>query len=289
MTILDINGCTENMTSVPNTPRSTTPKVALFVTCLVNQFRPNVGFSAITLLEQAGCDVIVPTAQTCCGQPGYNNGLREAAQETAKSTIKLLEPYDYVVIPSGSCTGMLSKHYPQLLSHDKAWKKRADKLSNKTWELCQFLVECLDVTLPTHSELEGKTISYQDSCSCKRELKNTSAPRQLINQLCTGSNLAELSDPESCCGFGGTFSVKYPDISTRLVSDKTQDIQDSGADMLVSADLGCLMNIAGYVSRMKTAPVEVRHIAEILANNLNTPSMTSGTQDNSSPSGSTQW
>jgi len=274
------------MTSVPNTPRSTAPKVALFVTCLVNQFRPNVGFSAITLLEHAGCDVIVPKAQTCCGQPGYNNGLRNAAIETAKSTIKLLEPYDYVVLPSGSCTGMLSKHYPTLLSNDIAWKKRADSLSNKTWELCQFLVECLDVKLPTHSKLEGKTISYQDSCSCKRELKNTSAPRQLINQLCNGSNLVELKDPESCCGFGGTFSVKFPDISERLVSDKVQDIKATGADILVSADLGCLINIAGYTSRTESRPLEVRHIAEILANNLGTPSMTSRTQNNGSVSGS---
>ena len=274
------------MTSVSNTPRSTTPKVALFVTCLVNQFRPNVGFSAVTLLEQAGCDVVVPKMQTCCGQPGYNNGLRKAAIETAKSTIKLLEPYDYVVLPSGSCTGMLSKHYPILLSDDIAWKKRADKLSNKTWELCQFLVECLDVKLPAHSTLDGKTISYQDSCSCKRELKNTSAPRQLINQLCTGSNLVELKDPESCCGFGGTFSVKYPDISERLVSDKTLDIKATGADILVSADLGCLINIAGYTSRTETMPLEVRHIAEILANNLETPSMTSGTQGNDNALGS---
>ncbi len=277
------------MTSVPHTPHLPPPKVALFVTCLVNQFRPNVGFAAITLLEQAGCDVIVPETQTCCGQPGYNNGLRNAAKETAKSTIKLLEPYDYVVLPSGSCTGMLSKHYPALLADDIAWKKRADNLSNKTWELCQFLVECLDADLPTHSRLEGKKISYQDSCSCKRELKNTSAPRQLINQLCVGGNLVELSDPESCCGFGGTFSVKYPDISKRLVDDKTQDIKASGADILVSADLGCLMNIAGYASRIESAPIEIRHIAEILANNLDTPSMAFRPQSNRGVSGSKKW
>ncbi len=274
------------MASVPNTSQSTTPKVALFVTCLVNQFRPNAGFAAISLLEQAGCDVIVPKAQTCCGQPGYNNGLRNTAKETAKSTIKLLEPYDYVVLPSGSCTGMLSKHYPSLLSDDKAWKRRADNLSNKTWELCQFLVECLDAELPSHSGLEGKAISYQDSCSCKRELKNTSAPRQLINQLCTGSSVVELNDPESCCGFGGTFSVKYPDISKRLVSDKTQDIKATGADILVSADLGCLINIAGYTSRTETTPIEIRHIAEILANKLDVPSMASCSLEDSDVSGS---
>ncbi|MBV1921236.1 MAG: (Fe-S)-binding protein [Pseudomonadales bacterium] len=273
------------MTLASSTPPTAPPKVALFVTCLVNQFRPSVGFAAISLLEQASCDVIVPKTQTCCGQPGYNNGLRNAARETAKSTIKLLEPYDYVVLPSGSCTGMLSKHYPQLLSDDIAWKKRADSLSNKTWELCQFLVERLDAKLPSHSHLEGKTISYQDSCSCKRELKNTTAPRQLIKQLCVGSSLVELNDPESCCGFGGTFSVKYPDISERLVSDKIQDIKSTGADIVVSADLGCLMNIAGYAARTEIPPIEVRHIAEILANNLDAPSMTSCTQNNSS----TKW
>ncbi|OUR91259.1 hypothetical protein A9Q81_17905 [Gammaproteobacteria bacterium 42_54_T18] len=274
------------MASVPNTLQSTTPKVALFVTCLVNQFRPNAAFAAISLLEHAGCDVIVPEAQTCCGQPGYNNGLRNAAKETAKSTIKLLEHYDYVVLPSGSCTGMLSKHYPTLLSDDKAWKKRADNLSNKTWELCQFLVECLDAELPPHSGLEGKTISYQDSCSCKRELKNTSAPRQLINQLCIGSNVVELNDTESCCGFGGTFSVKYPDISKRLVSEKSQDIRSTGADVLVSADLGCLMNIAGYTSRTATSPIEIRHIAEILANKRDVPSMATCSLAGSGVSGS---
>lgn len=260
------------MKSASNTT-PTAPKVALYVTCLVNQFRPGVGFAAISLLEQAGCEVVVPSAQTCCGQPGYNNGLEEAARASAKSTIKLLEPYDYVVLPSGSCTGMLTKHYPKLLRNDKAWKLKADDLSNKTWELCQFLVDCLGVSLQPHTQLQGQTITYQDSCSCKRELTNTRAPRQLIEQSCEGSTFVEIADPETCCGFGGTFSVKYPDISQRLVADKTRDIQKTGANIVVSADLGCLMNISGYSARQPDMTFEARHIAEVLANHTDTPSM----------------
>jgi len=253
------------------------PNVALFVTCLINQFRPSAGFSAIALLEQAGCDVTVPQKQTCCGQPGYNNGLQQQAINTAKSTIKLLEHYDYVVIPSGSCTGMFTKHYPLLLANDRAWNKRATLLANKTWELCQFLVEVRDCQLSAHTHFDGKTITYQDSCSCKRELKNISAPRQLLQQACKGSTFAELKEPETCCGFGGTFSMKYSEISTRLVADKTSDIRQTNADVLVSADLGCLINIGGYAAKQKpseTKPtLEVRHIAEVLANQLTAPSM----------------
>lgn len=262
----------------------TTPRVALFVTCLVNQYRPSAAFSAITLLEKAGYEVSVPKAQTCCGQPGYNNGLEHSARETAKSTIKMLEHVDFVVIPSGSCTGMIKKHYPTLLADDKSWNKRAKKLSDKTWELCQFLVEKGANTLTPHTQLKGHSITYQDSCSCKRELNNTAAPRALIRQTCTGASLVELNDTASCCGFGGTFSVKYPDISQRLVSDKITDIKQTNANIVVSADLGCLINIAGYEARQEqehtqnnhtpySHALDIRHIAEVLAGELSAPGM----------------
>lgn len=261
----------------------TSPHVALFVTCLVNQFRPSAAFASIKLLEQAGCKVSVPKAQTCCGQPGYNNGLEKEAIKTAKSVIKLLEDHDYVVVPSGSCTGMITKHYPKLFSDDKVWHKKATKLANKTWELCQFLVEKRKAEIIPHIALSGQKITYHDSCSCKRELKNTEAPRQLIQKSCKGASLVELKDTETCCGFGGTFSTKFSDISARLVSDKASDIKDSHANVIVSADLGCLINIAGITARQHidslgyTHAYEVRHIAEILADNRDAPSMSYNT------------
>lgn len=255
------------------------PHVALFVTCLINQLRPSAAFAAIDLLEQSGCEVSVPEAQTCCGQPGYNNGLESDASKTAKTVIKLLEAFDYVVIPSGSCTGMLTKHYPKLLQHDKMWHKRATDLAQKTWELCQFLVEKRNSHINPHHSLKGQKITYHDSCSCKRELNNTQAPRQLVHHACQGATLVEPQDTESCCGFGGTFSTKFSDISARLATDKANDLKNTQANVVVSADLGCLINIAGITSRQHldnlgyTHAYEVRHIAEILADKCDTPSM----------------
>jgi len=269
--------------SLDNSPQKP-PQIALFVTCLINQFRPSAAFAAISLLESVGCDVVVPQNQTCCGQPGYNNGLKDSATSTAKATIRLLEPYDAIVIPSGSCTGMITRHYPALFSDDLAWKKRAELLSSKTWELCQFLAKHEQGNIPAHYQCQNRTITYQDSCSCKRELNNTEAPRELISQACMGATLVELDDPETCCGFGGTFSVKFPDISQRLVSDKTKDIAGTQADIVVSADLGCLLNIAGYLSKQEENPIEVRHIAEVLANHMDSPSMACSTTTKSTSS-----
>jgi L-lactate dehydrogenase complex protein LldE len=243
--------------------------VALFVTCLVDFFRPNVGFAAIKLLEQAGCRVSVPAAQTCCGQPGYNSGDAAAAAAIARQVIDVFEAFDYVVVPSGSCAGMMSKHYPKLLEPDKRYAERARKLAARTFELTQFLVDVcgfdgLDI------RLDG-TATFHDSCSSLREMGVKAQPRRLLDQV-GGLTLNELPDAESCCGFGGTFCVRYPEISDRLVTEKIGNVEKSGADLLLAGDLGCLLNMAGKLKR-QGSPIKSRHIAEVLAGLLDEPAI----------------
>ncbi|MDR3520411.1 MAG: (Fe-S)-binding protein [Acidocella sp.] len=236
-------------------------RVALFVTCLVDLHRPSVGFAAITLLEAAGCMVEVPRAQTCCGQPAYNSGDRAAARELGLGIITAFSAYDYIVAPSGSCTGMLSKHLPHLFDDDPNLRAKADALAAKTFELTAFLTDILHFT-PTPPPLPA-TATYHDSCAGLRELGVKSQPRALLATV-PGLKLTEMSDPEVCCGFGGTFCIKYPEISTRMATDKCVDIESSGAELLLAGDLGCLLNIAGRLSR-QGSNTEVRHIAEVLA------------------------
>ncbi len=237
------------------------PRVALFVTCLVDLHRPTIGFAAIRLLEQAGCQVEVPRAQTCCGQPAYNSGDRTTTREIARDIIEVFGGYDYVVVPSGSCGGMLRHHLPGLFDDDPNTKLKAETLAAKTYELIGFLTEVMGVT-----EIEAAysgTITYHDSCSGLRELGLKQQPRRLLAGM-DGVKLTEMTEPEVCCGFGGTFCVKYPDISTRMVSDKARDITATGADTLLAGDLGCLLNMAGRLQR-EGSNVKVRHIAEVLA------------------------
>ena len=236
-------------------------KVALFVTCLVDLFRPTVGFAALKLLEQAGCDVSVPEAQTCCGQPAFNSGDRSNAQKVARGLIETFEPFDYVVAPSGSCAGMIRKHYPELFAGDDIWEARATALAGKTWELTSFLTDVVGFDA-VDASYDG-SVTYHDSCSGLRELGVKSQPRKLLDKV-AGLNLTELPGAEVCCGFGGTFCVKYADISNAIVADKTEDILATGADTLLAGDLGCLMNMAGKLSR-EGRPVKVRHVAEVLA------------------------
>lgn len=254
--------------------------VALFVTCLVDLFRPSVGFSAVDLLEKAGCTVSVPGGQTCCGQPAYNQGARADTIAIAKQTILSLEGYDYVVVPSGSCAGMLKKHYVSLFLPDDPWQAKAQDLADRTFELLAFLVDILDVrTVDAHCQ---GTVTYHDSCSGLRELGVKQQPRKLLQSV-EGLRLNEMQNAEVCCGFGGTFCVKYPDISTKMVSDKVQQIEASGADLLLAGDLGCLFNMAGRLKRLGSK-VEARHIAEVLAGNLDAPPIGSGTDsDTGSP------
>ncbi len=244
-------------------------RVALLVTCLVDLFRPAVGFAAVKLLEQAGCQVEVPEGQTCCGQPAYNSGDRATAQTIARQVIARFEGYDYIVVPSGSCGGMVSHHYPALLADDPEWQPRAEQLAERTYELVSFLTDVLGVT-QVDAEFTG-TVTYHDACAGLRELGIKHQPRTLLNSV-TGLQLNELPDSEVCCGFGGTFCVKYPDISNRMVTDKAQHIMASGADTLLAGDMGCLLNMAGKLKRLG-APIQARHIAEVLANQTQCPAI----------------
>ena len=237
------------------------PRVGLFVTCLVDLFRPAVGFAAVKLMEDAGCSVDVPVAQTCCGQPAYNSGDRADTAAIAKNTIEAFEDFDYVVAPSGSCAGMLKRHYPSLFADDPSWQARARALSDKTHELVSFLTDVLGV-VSVDARLDT-SVTYHDSCSGLRELGIREQPRRLLGTV-EGLELKELPDADVCCGFGGTFCVKYSDISNAIVSRKTERIRESGAETLLAGDLGCLMNMAGKLKR-EGSTVEVRHVAEVLA------------------------
>ena len=237
------------------------PRVGLFVTCLVDLFRPTVGFAAVKLLEEAGCTVEVPQAQTCCGQPAYNSGDRLDAKEIARATIEVFEEFDYIVAPSGSCAGMLKKHYPALLADEAGWSERASALAGKVHELVSFLVDVREVG-SVAAEASG-SVTYHDSCSGLRELGIREQPRKLLRTI-PGIEIRELQDADVCCGFGGTFCVKYPDISNAIVEKKTEAIENSGAGTLLAGDLGCLMNMAGKLRRQGSG-VEVRHVAEVLA------------------------
>ena len=243
------------------------PSVGLFVTCLVDLFRPTVGFSAVKLIEQAGCDVEVPRAQTCCGQPAYNSGDQRNAKAIAQQVIAAFESFDYIVAPSGSCAGMLKVHYPTLFVDDAGWQSRATAVADKVYELISFLCDVRGLT-EVDTAFEG-TVTYHDSCAALRELGVESQPRTLLASV-AGLTLAEMKDPDVCCGFGGTFCVKYPDISNAIVERKTADIATTGAGTLLAGDLGCLMNIAGKLQR-QSVPVSVRHVAEVLAGMTDTP------------------
>ncbi|MEM1045978.1 MAG: (Fe-S)-binding protein [Pseudomonadota bacterium] len=258
---------TESTTITPK------PNVALFVTCLVDLFRPSVGFSAIKLLEEAGCRVDVPAAQTCCGQPAFNSGDRKTSRAIAEQVIVAFEAYDYVVVPSGSCGGMVKKHYAELFDGasdaDRLWQSRAEDVSAKTFELVSFLVDVLAVR-SVSARLSGQA-TYHDSCSGLRELGIRSQPRRLLASV-DGLDLSEMTDADVCCGFGGTFCVKYGEISNAIVEKKTAAIAASGADLLLAGDLGCLMNMAGKLKR-QGSPVQVRHVAEVLAGDTDTPAI----------------
>ncbi|TBW37212.1 (Fe-S)-binding protein [Siculibacillus lacustris] len=254
------------------TTPATRPKVALFVTCLVDLFRPTVGFAAVKLLEDAGCDVEVPEAQTCCGQPAYNNGDRADARDLAKQVIATFEGYDHLVAPSGSCAGMIRHHYPDLFERDDPWRARAEALAAKTHELVSFLTDQRGVTA-TGAAHHG-TVTYHDSCSGLRELGIHDQPRRLLAAM-DGVELIEMKDPDVCCGFGGTFSVKYPEISGTIVDKKAVAVEASGATTLLAGDLGCLLNMAGRLTR-RGSKVAVRHVAEVLAEMADGPAIGRG-------------
>lgn len=247
----------------------TSPRVGLFATCLVDLMRPAVGFASVKLLEDAGCVVEVPMAQTCCGQPAFNSGDTEDSQDIARQVITTFETFDYVIVPSGSCGGMIKCHYPELFEDDPDWASRAKAMADKTYELISFLSDILNVS-PNMAQFDG-TVTYHDSCSGLRELEIKDQPRKLLNNV-SGLTLVEGKEAETCCGFGGLFCVKYPDISEKMVDAKVDDIVASGADTVVAGDLGCLMNISGRMQR-RGIDIKARHTAEILADMADIPAI----------------
>jgi len=248
--------------------RTSQPRVGLFVTCLVDIIRPSVGFAAVKLLEDAGCKVIVPN-QTCCGQPAYNAGDRGTAKTLARQAIEAFEDCDYVVAPSGSCGGMLIKHYPDLFAGEPELAARAERFAAKAHELISFLVDVLGVK-KVAARYDG-TVAYHDSCAGLRELGIKAQPRRLLAGV-EGLTLVELEEDETCCGFGGLFATKYGELSNAIVARKADNIRGAKADTLLAGDLGCLLNMAGKLSREGSA-VKVRHVAEILAGTADGPAI----------------
>ena len=245
------------------------PNVGFFVTCLVDSFRPNVGFACIKLLEKAGCKVSVPITQTCCGQPAYNNGDLENSQAIAKQVIETFDKFDYIVAPSGSCIGMLKRHYLQLFQDEPQWQIRAENFATRCYELVSFLTDVCNIDRVEANF--NKTVTYHDSCSGLRELGIQKQPRQLL-QTVQGITLIEMKESHVCCGFGGTFCIKYSAISTRMVSDKVNNIETTKAQVILAGDMGCLLNIAGRLQRLKSS-VQVYHVAEVLADMATIPAV----------------
>jgi len=242
------------------------PRVGLFVTCLVDLIRPSIGFATVKLLEDAGCSVFVPS-QTCCGQPAYNSGDRATTKAIARQTMSAFEDCDYVVAPSGSCGGMLAKHYPELFADEPELARKASAFAAKSFELVSFLVDVMKVA-KVSARYDGE-VTYHDSCSGLRELGVAAQPRKLLASV-EGLRLVELKGADVCCGFGGTFAVKYGEISDAIVAEKTGNIRASGAATLLAGDLGCLMNMAGKLQR-QGIPVSARHVAEVLAGMTHEP------------------
>jgi L-lactate dehydrogenase complex protein LldE len=247
-------------------------RVALFVTCLVDMFRPTVGFATLKLLEEAGCVVEVPEAQTCCGQPAWNSGDKATARRIAKQVIAAFEGYDHVVAPSGSCASQIVKDYPAMFEDEPAWRARAEALAGRTHEIVSFLTDLLGVQAVA-ARYEG-AVTYHDSCSGLRALGVKDQPRRLLGTV-EGLTLTEMKDSEVCCGFGGTFCVKYPDISNQMVGNKTDAISNTGAGTVLAGDLGCLMNMAGKLRR-EGKDVQVRHVVEVLAGMADGPAIAEG-------------
>jgi len=237
-------------------------RVGLFVTCLVNSMRPSVGFASIKLLEQAGCTVEVPELQSCCGQPAFNSGDDEGTRQVAYQLIKQFETFDYVVLPSGSCAAMIKKNFIEVFKDQPEWLEKSQKLADKTHELLSFLVDVCDFD-PSGIELDG-SYTYHDSCSGYRSLNVYEQPRKMLKNV-KGLDHKPLNNHSECCGFGGTFCVKYSDISNQIVDEKIENVLATEADYLLGGDMGCLMNMAGKLNREGKKEIKALHTAEVLA------------------------
>jgi L-lactate dehydrogenase complex protein LldE len=237
-------------------------RVGLFVTCLVDLMRPRIGFAALKLLEAAGCEVVVPSTQTCCGQPAYNSGDRASALALARKVLEEFEGFEYVVVPSGSCGGMIRTHFPDLFRDTPIELERVRRLCERTYELTDFLV---NVAKPKSLATSfAGTVTYHDSCSGLRELGVKTQPRALLARLPRVA-LSEMDEAETCCGFGGAFALKYGDIATHIAERKCANIAASGADAVVLGDLGCMLHIEGRLRRRGDSKTKVLHVAEVLA------------------------
>jgi L-lactate dehydrogenase complex protein LldE len=234
-------------------------KVSLFATCLVDMLQSNVGKATVEILERLGCVIDFPESQVCCGQPAYNSGYTKASQEAMKRMIDTFEDAEYVVSPSGSCAYMFHE-YPNIFKGDSVWEQKAQKLAAKTYELTQFIVDVLKVE-DVGAKFEGR-VTYHTSCHMTRLLGVKDAPLTLLKNV-KGLTFTELPGKEQCCGFGGTFSVKMAQISEQMVDEKVRHVEETGAEYLIGADSGCLMNIGGRIDR-KEKPIKVLHIAEVL-------------------------
>lgn len=237
-------------------------RVGFFITCLVDLMRPEIGMSAVKLLESAGCTVEVPLRQTCCGQPAFNSGDSDGAREMARKFLAEFEGFEYVVAPSGSCAGMIRHHYPTLFRDEPDLRNRIAALSARTYELTSFLHDVLHIDrLP--GRFQG-TVTYHDSCSGLRELGVKAQPRALL-ALNPDIKLDEMHDAHVCCGFGGTFALKYGDVSAAIVDEKIDNVAASGAGCVVLGDLGCMLNIEGRLRRRGDQTTRVLHVAQVLA------------------------
>ncbi len=236
-------------------------RVSLFVTCLVDQFFPRVGLSMVDVLERIGYEVDFPEAQTCCGQPAFNTGYREEARQVARHFLEVFAGAEYVVVPSGSCTSMITKHYQELFRKEPKWLEMTERVVPRVWEFSKFLLEVARVE-DVGARFEG-VVTYHDSCHALRELRIQEGPRRLLSRV-RGLTLREMGKSEECCGFGGTFSVKFPDVSGGMVRTKIDSIVETGAEYVVAVDASCLMQIQGALSRAGL-PVRTMHLAEVLA------------------------
>lgn len=250
---------------MPDSPR---PRVALFVTCIVDQALPEVGVAAVRLLRRAGFEVDFPTSQTCCGQPFFNSGFRDEARQLAQRMIEIFEPYDLVVAPSGSCVAMVRAEFPHLFEHNPAWQQRANQLADKTYELSEFLVHIAESkpTLPAASPPStlnsppstAPRITYHDSCHMNRLLRLKQEPRTLL--AASGYQIDEMSESERCCGFGGLFSIRMPEVSNAMTADKLRQARETEATTIVTCDPGCLLQMRGLVND----GLHIEHLAVML-------------------------
>jgi L-lactate dehydrogenase complex protein LldE len=233
--------------------------VYVFGTCLIESVYPDAGLAAIRLLQREGLRVVFPRAQTCCGQPAYNSGFEEEARQVARQQLRAF-PKDYpIVVPSGSCAGMMRHHYPYLFAGQPEWQQTRD-LAERIFELTEFMHHVLGVEL--NDQGPPIRVTWHSSCHAMREMQVTDDSKALLRQL-HKVELVELEREDECCGFGGTFAVKQPAISTAMAYDKTEDIRKTGAERVISGDCGCLMNITGTLAH-REIPVRGQHIADFL-------------------------